>query len=198
MSWCGGGEINPTPGTEWRSRPMYSDTLPPGSWPPSPGLAPCAILIWIWSARRQVFSCHPKTTSCHLFDSRAQRITFLQVEYRPTTRSFTYDGGNCLTLLGSEFALELFDGNASGLPPPSPVLHFPPMRIHCHSERSVRFSADRAQRHSTGGKALDDFLCLLYFCSTGIVPEGSSLNSNSPLKVMWRLLWSLIIWAYSW
>ena len=22
-------------------------TLPPGNWPPSPGLAPCAILIWI-------------------------------------------------------------------------------------------------------------------------------------------------------
>ena len=24
---------------------MYSDTLRPGSWPPSPGFAPCAILI---------------------------------------------------------------------------------------------------------------------------------------------------------
>src|SRR5574338_1210972 len=28
---------------------MYSDTLCPGNWPPSPGLAPWAILIWIWS-----------------------------------------------------------------------------------------------------------------------------------------------------
>jgi len=31
MSWCGGGDIRPTPGTEKRSRPMYSLTLPPGS-----------------------------------------------------------------------------------------------------------------------------------------------------------------------
>ena len=38
------------PGTEWRRKPMYSETLWPGSWPPSPGLAPWAILIWIWSA----------------------------------------------------------------------------------------------------------------------------------------------------
>ncbi|MCU1556910.1 MAG: glutamate synthase large subunit [Microbacteriaceae bacterium] len=39
-----------TPGVEWRIEPMYLSTLWPGSWPPSPGFAPCAILIWIWSA----------------------------------------------------------------------------------------------------------------------------------------------------
>jgi hypothetical protein len=47
MSWCGGGEINPTPGVEWRTLAMMLSTLCPGSWPPSPGLAPCAILICI-------------------------------------------------------------------------------------------------------------------------------------------------------
>ena len=45
MSWCGGGEISPTPGVEWRTRAMFLSTLWPGNWPPSPGLAPCAILI---------------------------------------------------------------------------------------------------------------------------------------------------------
>ena len=52
MSWCGGGEISVTPGVEWRSRAIISVTLKPGSWPPSPGLAPWAILI---SSSRQLF-----------------------------------------------------------------------------------------------------------------------------------------------
>src|SRR6266850_1849384 len=45
MSWCGGGEIRPTPGVEYRVLAIHGYTLWPGSWPPSPGLAPCAILI---------------------------------------------------------------------------------------------------------------------------------------------------------
>src|SRR5579859_3543970 len=45
MSWCGGGEISPTPGVEYLVLAIHGYTLLPGSWPPSPGLAPCAILI---------------------------------------------------------------------------------------------------------------------------------------------------------
>ncbi len=45
MSWCGGGEISDTPGVAWRRRAISSVTLKPGSWPPSPGLAPWATLI---------------------------------------------------------------------------------------------------------------------------------------------------------
>ena len=36
----GGGDINPTPGVECRTRPIQSLTLCPGNCPPSPGLAP--------------------------------------------------------------------------------------------------------------------------------------------------------------
>ncbi len=70
MSWCGGGLIRPTPGTEWRSKPMYSLTLPPGNWPPSPGLAPCAILIWIWSALTRYSVVTPKRpeATCLIFE----------------------------------------------------------------------------------------------------------------------------------
>src|SRR5688572_2624264 len=50
MSWCGGGLIRPTPGVEYRVRAIHGYTLWPGSWPPSPGLAPWAILIWMSSA----------------------------------------------------------------------------------------------------------------------------------------------------
>src|SRR5436190_10660403 len=45
MSWCGGGEISPTPGVECRVCAIHGHTLYPGSSPPSPGFAPCAILI---------------------------------------------------------------------------------------------------------------------------------------------------------
>ena len=33
--------------------------------------------------------------------------------------------------------------------------------------------------------------------STGMALVGSILNSNKPRSVRWRLLWSLMIWAYS-
>src|SRR6478735_8106101 len=60
MSWCGGGEISPTPGVECRSRAMRSSTLWPGSWPPSPGFAPWAILICSWSASTRYGAVTPK------------------------------------------------------------------------------------------------------------------------------------------
>src|ERR671916_880509 len=50
MSWCGGGEINPTPGVEYLVLAIHGYTLVPGSCPPSPGLAPWEILIWMSSA----------------------------------------------------------------------------------------------------------------------------------------------------
>ena len=49
MSWCGGGLISCTPGWVLRRRAMRPLTLWPGSCPPSPGFAPCAILISISS-----------------------------------------------------------------------------------------------------------------------------------------------------
>src|SRR6266705_3458477 len=52
--------MSPTPGTEKRSRAMYSETLWPGSWPPSPGFAPCAILICSWSALTRYSAVTPK------------------------------------------------------------------------------------------------------------------------------------------
>src|SRR5256885_1668897 len=51
MSWCGGGEINATPGCVCRRRAISAVTLCPGSCPPSPGFEPCAILIWSSSAK---------------------------------------------------------------------------------------------------------------------------------------------------
>ncbi len=47
------------PGTAWRSRAMSSVTLCAGSWPPSPGLAPCTILISSSSARARYSAVTP-------------------------------------------------------------------------------------------------------------------------------------------
>src|SRR6058998_3802195 len=60
MSWCGGGEISGTPGTEWRRRAIRAVTLCLGSWPPSPGFEPCAILISSSSALERYQDVTPK------------------------------------------------------------------------------------------------------------------------------------------
>src|SRR3954468_22876327 len=60
MSWCGGGEIRPTPGVAWRVLAIHGHTLLPGSWPPSPGFAPCAILICRSSALTRYSLVTPK------------------------------------------------------------------------------------------------------------------------------------------
>ena len=58
------------------------DTLWPGNWPPSPGFAPCAILIWIWSADDEVLGRHAEAARRDLLDLRAQRIAVLQRDSR--------------------------------------------------------------------------------------------------------------------
>jgi hypothetical protein len=55
MSWCGGGLISITPGVAWRRRAIISVTLKPGSWPPSPGLAPLGDLDLDLAALVQIF-----------------------------------------------------------------------------------------------------------------------------------------------
>ena len=72
MSWCGGGEISVTYGVVCRILAMSGLTLWPGSWPPSPGLAPCAILICSSSAFTRYSVVTPKRpeATCLIFDRR--------------------------------------------------------------------------------------------------------------------------------
>src|SRR3954463_4143209 len=73
MSWCGGGEIRPTPGVLWRVLATQGYTLLPGSCPPSPGLAPWAILIWMSSALVRYSEVTPKRpeATCLIADRRS-------------------------------------------------------------------------------------------------------------------------------
>ena len=91
--------MRPTPGVEWRTLAMVASTLWPGSWPPSPGLAPCAILICIMSELTRYSVVTPKRplATCLM----AERIE-------------------------SPLAIGLKRSDSS---PPSPVLDLPPMRF---------------------------------------------------------------------
>src|SRR6202044_3342357 len=99
MSWWGGGEIRPTPGVEYRVLAIHGYTLCPGSWPPSPGLAPCAILICRSSALTR--------------DS-------LVTPNRPLATCLTADRRRAPLGAGK---------NRSASPPPSPVLDRAPSRF---------------------------------------------------------------------
>src|SRR5262249_24196581 len=99
MAWCGGRENRPAPGVEYLVLAIHGYTLCPGSWPPSPGFAPCAILICRSSA----------LTRYSLVTPNRPEATCLTAERR---RSPLRSGPN-----------------RCGSSPPSPVLDRPPGRF---------------------------------------------------------------------
>src|SRR5487761_1582020 len=99
MLWGGGGEIRPTPGGAYLGFAVHGYTLCPGSCPPSPGLAPCAILICRSSA----------LTRYSLVTPNLPLATCLTAERR---RSPLASGRNL-----------------SASSPPSPVFDLPPSRF---------------------------------------------------------------------
>mmetsp|Transcript_117754 Transcript_117754/g.311112 ORF Transcript_117754/g.311112 Transcript_117754/m.311112 type:complete len:230 (+) Transcript_117754:324-1013(+) len=113
MSWCGGGEIRPTPGVALRVSAILPMTLWPGSSPPSPGLAPCASLICISSALARYSAVTPKRpeATCLIFE-RTESVSNRSHSAEPI------------------FSLPSFTGlKRSGSSPPSPVLLLPPARF---------------------------------------------------------------------
>src|SRR6266536_2838266 len=100
MSWCGGGEMSPTPGVVRRVLAIHGYTFRPGNSPPSPGLAPCAILIWSSLALTRYWLVTPKRPEA----------TCLMAEFLESPRS-------------------LDQWYRSGSSPPSPVLLLPPRRF---------------------------------------------------------------------
>ena len=107
---------------------MVASTLWPGSCPPSPGLAPCAILICIMSelTRYSVVTPNRPEATCLI----AERIE-------------------------SPFGIGL---KRSASSPPSPVFDLPPIRFIAIAKRGMRLARDRPERHRAGGETLDDVL----------------------------------------
>ena len=65
--------MRPTPGVACRVLAIHGHTLLPGSCPPSPGLAPCAILIWMSSActRYSVVTPNRPLATCLIAERRS-------------------------------------------------------------------------------------------------------------------------------
>src|SRR6266705_7184848 len=82
MSWCGGGEIRPTPGVEYRVLAIHGYTLWPGNWPPSPGLAPCAILICRSSALTRYSLVTPNRADATCLMALRRQSPFASRRYR--------------------------------------------------------------------------------------------------------------------
>src|SRR6266545_4945118 len=91
--------MSPTPGVAYRTFAIHGYTLWPGSWPPSPGLAPCAILICRSSALTRYSLVTP---------NRADATCLIALLRESPLGSGTYRAGSS---------------------PPSPVLLLPPMRF---------------------------------------------------------------------
>ena len=107
---------------------MVASTLCPGNCPPSPGLAPWAILICIMSEliRYSVVTPNRPEATC-LIDERME----------------------------SPFSSGVKRSVSS---PPSPVLERPPRRFMAMASVVCISPRNGAERHRPGGEALDDFL----------------------------------------
>jgi len=186
MSWCGGGEIRPTPGTEWRRKPMYSDTLWPGSWPPSPGLAPWAILIWIWSALTRYSVVTPKRpeATCLI----AERSESPACNSR--SRAMRFSPITCDSLIASVSGL-----NRIGYSPPSPVFDLPPMRFIATA--SVVCASVEIEPSDIAPVTKRLTISLAGSTSSSGTGVAAGFSSNRPRSVMCRRVWSLMIFAYS-
>src|ERR1700735_2224421 len=107
---------------------MFLSTLRPGNWPPSPGLAPCAILICSTSALTRYSAVTPN---------------------RPDA--------TCLIAerLESPFAIGFL---CSAFSTARAGVRLAADAVHCDRQRRVRLAADRAKAHRPGREALDDLL----------------------------------------
>ena len=76
MSWCGGGLIIVMPGCPRRRLAISSVTFAPGSWPPSPGFEPWAILISSCSARARYAAVTPNRAEATCLTAESRRSPF--------------------------------------------------------------------------------------------------------------------------
>ena len=126
MSWCGGGEISPTPGVVWRIEPMYVVDLVPRQLAALAGLRALRHLDLQLVGVDEVVDRHAEAPRGDLLDRRAAAVAV----------------GVGLKRAGSS--------------PPSPVFERAAEPVHRDRERLVRLARDRAEAHRAGAEALDD------------------------------------------
>src|SRR3954470_3400554 len=132
MSWCGGGEISPTPGVEYRVFAIHGYTLAPGSWPPSPGFAPWLILICRSSA----------LTRYSLVTPNRPDATCLTAERRLSPVS---SGGKRAGVFAPAPAVAVLGGGErAGAAPALAVVGPPAEPVHGDGQRLMHLLGDRA------------------------------------------------------
>ena len=77
MSWCGGGEMSPTPGVLWRIRPTYSSTLCAGKLPTFAGLGALGHLDLQLVCVDEIFGGDAEPAAGDLLDRADRRSTGL-------------------------------------------------------------------------------------------------------------------------
>ena len=126
MSWCGGGEIRPTPGVELRTLAMICVDLVAGQLAALAGLGALRHLDLHHVGVDEILRGHAEAARGHLLDGRAHRIAVGQ------------------RLEAIDF-LAAFAG-----------VRLAADAVHGDGERGVRLAADRAVAHRAGREALDD------------------------------------------
>ena len=166
---------------------MYSETFLPGSCPPSPGLAPCAILIWICSALARYSAVTPKRpdATCLIFDFReSPALSSTSLTKRPIPKR------------DSMVSPALIGAKRRRSSPPSPVLDLPPMRFIATA--SVAWASVEIEPSDIAPD--EKRLTISAAGSTSSIGTGwqrLKRNSNRPRNVMCRFDWSLMMSAYS-
>ena len=85
---------------------MYAVALRPGSWPPSPGFEPWAILISSWSARARYAAVTP---------NRAEATCLIRASRRWPSGPGAYQAGILAALAGVRGAAGALDADRQGL-----------------------------------------------------------------------------------
>ena len=105
---------------------MYAVAFFAGSWPPSPGLLPWAILISSWSARARYWAVTPK---------RADATCLIRASWRSPVAVGVYQAGILAALAGVRGAAGALDADR---------------------QRLVGLRRERADRHRRHDEAADD------------------------------------------
>src|SRR5580693_877074 len=120
--------MSATPGCAWRRRAISSVTLWLGSWPPSPGFDPCAILISISSAWAKYSVVTPKRADATCF------TLLLRIAGDPGKAGWWVGSSPRSPVVGRVFSSFASIGASAEL-------------VHGLGDGLVRLGAQRAQRH---------------------------------------------------
>jgi hypothetical protein len=193
MSWCGGGRNQAHAGHRVAQLADVVGHLAARQLASFAGLGALGHLDLDLVSAGQVLGGYAETAGGHLLDARTQRVAILQRQID-------------LDVFGADHALEavaFLDRDALELVAIARRVFaaftgvaLAADAVHGHGQRGVGLGGDGAQRHGTGGEALDDFLGRLDLVDRNRLGRVDLELEQAAQRHVARL-WSLMIWAYS-